>query len=42
MTPEPAHFWQAFLVALLAALLAGVYPSLRLARMEIATAVRQE
>jgi putative ABC transport system permease protein len=42
MAPEPAHFWQAFLVALLAALLAGVYPSLRLARMEIATAVRQE
>lgn len=42
MAPEPAHFGQAFVVALVAALLAGVYPALRLAKMEIATAVRQE
>jgi putative ABC transport system permease protein len=42
MVPEPAHFGQAFMVALVAALLAGVYPALRLAKMEIATAVRQE
>jgi putative ABC transport system permease protein len=42
MSPQPGHFAQAFLVALVAALLAGVYPAWRLGRMEIATAVRQE
>jgi putative ABC transport system permease protein len=42
MAPEAAHFWQAFLVALAAALLAGIYPALRLGKMNIATAVRQE
>jgi putative ABC transport system permease protein len=42
MELEPAHFLQAFAVALVAALLAGIYPALRLGRMAIATAVRQE
>lgn len=39
---EPAYFLQAFAVAMVAALLAGVYPSLRLGNMVIATAIRQE
>lgn len=39
---EPGYFLQAFLVALVAALLAGIYPMLRLGRMVIATAIRQE
>ena len=42
MQLEPAFFIQAFLVSVGAALLAGVYPSLRLGRMVIATAVREE
>ena len=42
MQVEPAYFLQAFLVAVGAALLAGVYPSLRLGRMVVATAVREE
>ncbi len=42
MQLEPAYFLQAFLVAVGAALLAGVYPSLRLGRMVVATAVREE
>jgi putative ABC transport system permease protein len=36
------YFWQAWLVAIVAALLAGVYPALRLGRMNIAMALRQE
>ncbi len=42
MRLEPGTFAQAFLVALAAALLAGIYPSLRLGRTVIATAIRQE
>jgi putative ABC transport system permease protein len=42
MALEPEHFLQALAVALVAALLAGVYPALRLGRTVIATAVRQE
>ncbi len=42
MQLQPAYFLQAFLVAVGAALLAGVYPSLRLGRMVVATAVREE
>lgn len=36
------YFWQAWLVAIAAALLAGLYPALRLGRMNIAAALRQE
>ena len=39
---EPVDFVQAFLVALVAALLAGIYPALRLGKMVVATAIRQE
>ncbi|MFZ0544298.1 MAG: FtsX-like permease family protein [Candidatus Promineifilaceae bacterium] len=42
MSLEPAYFLQAFLVAVIAALLAGIYPALRLGKMVIATAVREE
>jgi putative ABC transport system permease protein len=42
MELEPSYFLQAFAVAVVAALLAGVYPSLRLSRMVIADAVREE
>jgi putative ABC transport system permease protein len=42
MQLEPAYFLQAFMVAVGAALLAGVYPSFRLGRMVVATAVREE
>lgn len=42
MVLQPAYFWQALLVAIVAALLAGLYPALRLGRMNIAIAVRQE
>jgi putative ABC transport system permease protein len=42
MELQSAYFWQALLVAVGAALLAGIYPSLRLGRMVIATAIRQE
>lgn len=38
----PGDFAEAFLVALLAALLAGVYPALRLARLQPAEALRNE
>lgn len=36
------YFWQALLVAIVAALLAGLYPSFRLGRMNISAAIRQE
>lgn len=36
------YFWQAWLVAIVAALLAGIYPAWRLGRMNIAAALRQE
>jgi putative ABC transport system permease protein len=39
---NPTIFGMALLVALLAALLAGVYPIFRLNRMEIAAALREE
>ncbi|MDX1664912.1 MAG: FtsX-like permease family protein [Candidatus Promineifilaceae bacterium] len=42
MSLAPEHFLQAFAVALVAALLAGVYPALRLGNMVIASAIRQE
>jgi putative ABC transport system permease protein len=38
----PGVFIQAFLVALAAALLAGIYPAARLGHMDIARAIRQE
>ena len=42
MTLSPSSFLQALAVAVIAALLAGIYPSLRLGQMTIATAVRQD
>jgi putative ABC transport system permease protein len=42
MNLEPSFFLQAFLVAVIAALLAGIYPALRLGNMVIATAIREE
>ena len=42
MQLDPAYFLQALAVSIGAALLAGLYPSWRLGRMVIATAVREE
>ena len=42
MQLEPAYFLQAFCVAVLAALLAGIYPSFRLGKLTVATAIREE
>lgn len=42
MQITPSYFWQAAIVAVVAALLAGVYPAWRLGRMIVADAVRQE
>ncbi|MGV0025565.1 ABC transporter permease [Phormidesmis priestleyi] len=42
MALEGRYFWQALLVAIVAALLAGIYPAFRLGRMNIAAAIRQE
>ncbi len=42
MQLEPSYFLQAFVVAIVAALLAGIYPSFRLGNIEIATALREE
>lgn len=42
MALEPKYFWQALLVAIIAALLAGIYPAFRLGGMNISTAIRQE
>ena len=42
MHTEPAPFAQAFLLAVSAALLAGIYPAWRLSRMEAAEALRGE
>jgi putative ABC transport system permease protein len=42
MQLDPAYFLQAFAVAVVAALLAGIYPSFRLGNMEIASAIREE
>ncbi|MCB8982716.1 MAG: ABC transporter permease [Ardenticatenaceae bacterium] len=42
MQLEPAYFLQGVIVAIIAALLAAIYPSLRLGGMVVATAVREE
>lgn len=42
MVLKGQYFWQALMVAIIAALLAGMYPAFRLGRMNIAAAVRQE
>ena len=42
MQIEPGYFWQAWIVAVVAALLAGVYPAWRLGNMVVATAIREE
>ncbi len=42
MQLDPANFLQAFAVAMLAAVLAGIYPSFRLGKMTISTAIREE
>lgn len=42
MSLQPQYFWQSLLVAVGAALLAGIYPAVRLGRTNISTAVRQE
>ena len=42
MDLEPAYFFQAFIIALLAALLAGIYPAARAGHMVIASAIREE
>jgi putative ABC transport system permease protein len=42
MQITPSYFWQAAIVAVAAALLAGIYPAWRLGRMIVADAVRQE
>jgi putative ABC transport system permease protein len=39
---QPSYFINALLVAIVAALLAGIYPSIRLGRMVIASAIRSE
>ncbi|MEM8642313.1 MAG: FtsX-like permease family protein [Cyanobacteria bacterium P01_G01_bin.54] len=42
MQIQPSYFWQAGLVAVVAALLAGIYPAWRLSRMVVASAIREE
>jgi putative ABC transport system permease protein len=42
MQLDPNYFLQAFLVAVAAALLAGIYPSLRLGSMVVSEAIREE
>ncbi|NJR49971.1 MAG: ABC transporter permease [Leptolyngbyaceae cyanobacterium CSU_1_3] len=42
MALQGRYFWQALLVAIIAALLAGIYPAFRLGRMNISAAIRQE
>jgi putative ABC transport system permease protein len=42
MDLQPEYFLQALVVAVAAALLAGIYPSIRLGKMEIASALREE
>ncbi|NEP18403.1 MAG: FtsX-like permease family protein [Leptolyngbya sp. SIO4C1] len=42
MQIQPSYFWQAWVVAVVAALLAGIYPAWRLSEMVVATAIRQE
>ncbi|ABW30552.1 ABC transporter permease [Acaryochloris marina] len=42
MQLNPSYFWQAWLVAIVAALLAGIYPAWRLSRVTVASAIREE
>ena len=42
MQLTPAYFWQAAIVAIVAALLAGLYPAWSMERMGIAQAIREE
>jgi putative ABC transport system permease protein len=42
MQLNPSYFWQAWLVAIVAALLAGIYPAWQLSRVTVATAIRGE
>ncbi|MGD1859023.1 MAG: FtsX-like permease family protein [Leptolyngbyaceae cyanobacterium] len=42
MQIQPSYFWQAGAVAVIAALLAGIYPAWRLSEMVVATAIREE
>ena len=42
MDLQPSYFLQALLVAVAAALLAGIYPSIRVGNMAIASALREE
>ncbi|NES01025.1 MAG: ABC transporter permease, partial [Symploca sp. SIO1B1] len=42
MQLAPSYFWQSLIVAVVAALLAGIYPAWNLGKMVIATAIRQE
>jgi putative ABC transport system permease protein len=42
MQITPAYFWQAALVAIAAALLAGLYPAWAMGRMGVAQAIREE
>ena len=42
MQVQPSYFWQAWIVAVVAALLAGIYPAWRLGTMVVASAIRQE
>lgn len=39
---QPSYFVQAVIIAVSAALLAGIYPSLRLGNMQITTALRSD
>ena len=42
MQIQPSYFWQAWIVAVVAALLAGLYPAWRLSTLVVATAIREE
>ncbi|PZD70252.1 Macrolide export ATP-binding/permease protein MacB [Acaryochloris thomasi RCC1774] len=42
MQLNPSYFWQAWAVAVVAALLAGIYPAWRLGRVTVAAAIREE
>ena len=42
MQVQPSYFWQAWLVAVVAALLAGLYPAWRMGQVAIADAIREE
>lgn len=42
MQLNPSYFWQAWAVAVVAALLAGIYPAWRLGRITVAMAIREE